>query len=94
MFSKDVKLSNLKPLHDWILVKKDFKEMSAGGIMLTRAKDQHPTTGTVIRCGDEVTMVKAGDRIHFPYAAGTTMEHGGEKLSIIKEIDLNGIIYE
>ena len=88
------KLSDLKPLHDWILVQKEFTTVSKGGIIYGGNKEERPTTGKVLQIGDKVTMVKVGDRIHFPYAAGTTMEEGTEKLSIIKEVDLNGVFEE
>jgi len=85
------KLTDLHPLHDWVLVQKDFVTTTKGGIIIGGNKEQRPTTGTVLRIGDEVTDVKVGDKIQFPYAAGTTLENGGEKLSIIKQCDINGV---
>lgn len=88
--AKPFKLADLQPLHDWILVQKEFEQVTKSGIIKV-TKEERPTTGRVLRIGPEVTLVKVGDRIHFPYAAGTTMENGDEKLSIIKEKDLNGV---
>lgn len=86
-------LANFKPLHDWVLVRKHFTSNSPSGkLILVRKAEERPTVGTIIAVGPEANMVKAGDTIHFHYAAGTTFEYKGEKVSIIKQVDINGII--
>lgn len=86
-------LANFKPLHDWVLVRKHFTTTSPSGkLIVVRKAEERPTTGTVISIGPKVDMVKVGDTIHFHYAAGTTFELKGEKVSIIKQVDINGII--
>lgn len=84
-------LANFRPLHDWVLVRKHF-ENNTGKIIRVNMQEERPTHGTVISCGPEATMVKPGDHVHFSYAAGTTFDYKGEKVSIIKQIDINGII--
>jgi co-chaperonin GroES (HSP10) len=97
-------LSTFKPLHDWVLVKKNFSAgaFTAGGIIKPGAtmsrsgnlvnKEERPTYGWVLNIGDKVKDVKVGDYIHFPYAAGTTFDLDGETLSVIKEIDIHAIV--
>ena len=94
-------LHELTPLHDWILVRKDFQcgTKTKGGIMVVGpgtnkwiGHEERPMTGTVLSIGGEVDAVEPGDRIHFPYAAGTTIEYKNEKLAIIRQVDLNGVL--
>ena len=82
---------NFTPLRQWIFVKKDFTEKTTSGIILPHIKEERPVTGKVISIGPEVTSIKQNDKIHFHYAAGTTFEYLGEKVSIIHENDVSGI---
>lgn len=50
----------------------------------------------VVAVGKEVKEIKAGDKVHVSVydkkAAGTEVEFQGEKLTLIRERDINGII--
>ena len=83
-------LSDLYPLHDWVLVRKNYTRVTAGGIILAPRKEERPKDGTVLNIGKKVKELIPGDKIMFHYAAGTTFEYNGEKLSIIKECDIFG----
>lgn len=101
-------IAQLTPLHDWVLVKKHFKEglktksgiittsaaISKAGKIVDGSKEERPTLGWVLSVGGEVKDVTVGDYINFPMAAGTTFEYLGEKVSIIKEKDINGILID
>ena len=91
-----VKASELRPLHDWVLIRKHFTthEKTSGGIFVAKYKEERPTEGRVVNVGLKVKDVKPGDYVHFHLAAGTTFEFHDEKFSIIKECDLNAIFVE
>jgi co-chaperonin GroES (HSP10) len=87
-------LIDLKPLHKWMIVRKDFREKSAGGVFIVRKTEERPITGLILSVGSEVQSpeLQPGVRILFKYAAGTTFEYEGEKLAKIHEADVDGIV--
>ena len=86
-------VAHLTPLHDWVLVRKNFNKgkFTKSGLMIKTVKEERPKEGWVISVGAEVTDVRAGDYVHFPMAAGSTFEYKNQTLSVIKQKDINGV---
>jgi len=95
-------MSNFRPLHDRVLVRRiEAEEKTAGGIIIPDTAKEKPQEGEVISVGpgarDEdgdyiKPDVKAGDRILFGKWSGTEIKLDGEDLLIMKESDIMGII--
>ena len=93
---------NLRPLYDRIVVQPDpAEEMSPGGIILAPQAQEKSQVGTVrsvghgrlIDSGEVVPMqVKTGDRVMYSKYAGNEVKIGGEKLLIIRENEVLGVL--
>ena len=91
-----------RPLHDRVLVRPlEQDERSAGGIIIPDTAKEKPQQGEVIAVGpggrDESGKVvppdvKKGDRILFGKWSGSEVTIKGEKLLIMKETDIMGVI--
>ena len=91
-----------RPLHDRVLVRPlEGEDKTAGGIIIPDTAKEKPQQGEVIAVGpggrDEngkVTAldVKKGDRILFGKWSGTEVTINGDKLMIMKESDIMGIV--
>jgi chaperonin GroES len=94
----------IKPLGDRLLVKPlEGEEITPGGIVLPETAKEKPQKGEVLAVGpgardDEgkrVSMdVSKGDKILFAKYAGTEIKLDGEKLLILRESDVLGILDE
>ena len=95
-------MSNFKPLHDRVLVKRlPSEEKTAGGIIIPDSAKEKPAEGEIVSVGeglrdddgDRIALdVKAGDRVLFGKWSGTEVTVDGEELLIMKESDILGII--
>ena len=93
---------NIRPLHDRIVVRRQEEETkTAGGIVIPDTAKEKPIEGTVAAVGrgkilDNGTVrepdVKVGDKVLFGKYAGTEVELNGEKLVVMREEDIMGII--
>ncbi len=91
-----------RPLHDRVLVRPlEQDERTTGGIIIPDTAKEKPQQGEVIAVGpggrDEsgkVTPldVKKGNRILFGKWSGTEVTINGEKLMIMKETDIMGVL--
>lgn len=85
----------MKPLKDRIIIKKEEFEKTEGGIFIPVSADPynapHPT-GTVISVGTTVEEVKPGDRVIYSKNVGSEIELNGEKLFMILESHIIGIL--
>jgi chaperonin GroES len=91
-----------RPLHDRVLVRPlEGEDKTAGGIIIPDTAKEKPQQGEVIAVGpggrDEsgkVTAldVKKGDRILFGKWSGTEVTINGDKLLIMKETDIMGVL--
>jgi chaperonin GroES len=91
-----------RPLHDRVLVRPlEGEDKTAGGIIIPDTAKEKPQQGEVIAVGpggrDEngkVTAldVKKGDRILFGKWSGTEVTINGDKLMIMKESDIMGVL--
>ncbi|NIO09208.1 MAG: co-chaperone GroES [Deltaproteobacteria bacterium] len=93
--------SNVRPLHDRVIVKRiDEEETTKGGIIIPDTAKEKPQEGRVVSVGpgrreDGKLIppdVKAGDRILFSKYAGTELKLNGEEHLIMREDDILGII--
>lgn len=92
----------LKPLADRVIVKQsEAEEKTKSGILLPDAAKEKPTKGKVIAVGpgklDDKGKhmqvgVKAGDNVYYGKYSGTDVEVDGEKLVILRESDILGVL--
>lgn len=92
----------LKPLGDRVIVKQSAaEEKTKSGILLPDSAKEKPTQGKVIAVGpgklDDKGKrmeigVRAGDAIYYGKYSGTDVEIDGEKLVILRETDILGVL--
>ncbi len=91
----------IKPFADRVLVRRDAPPEKTGSIILNTAMtDTKPQYGEVLAVGpgarnkDGVLIemtIQAGDRIYFE-PGGIEVEVGGEKLLVLRETEIVGVI--
>jgi chaperonin GroES len=92
----------LRPLHDRVVVRrKEEERTSAGGILIPDTATEKPIEGEVIAVGNGKLLdngdvrrldVKVGDRVLFGKYAGTEVKLSDEKLLVMREDDIMGVI--
>lgn len=92
----------IKPLEDRILVKPTESESkTASGIYLPESAKEKPVRGEVVALGPGKRLdngnraqmsVRKGDTVVYGKYAGTEVELKGEKLLILRETELLGVI--
>jgi len=95
-------MSNFKPLHDRVLVKRlPSEEKTAGGIIIPDSVQEKPQQGEIVAAGSgsrradgniDPLGVKVGDRILFGKYAGTEVKMQGTEYIIMKETDILGVL--
>jgi len=95
-------MSNFKPLHDRVLVKRlPSEEKTAGGIIIPDSVQEKPQQGEIIAAGSgsrradgniDPLGVKVGDKILFGKYAGTEVKMQGTDYIIMKETDILGVL--
>jgi chaperonin GroES len=93
---------NLRPLHDRVVIRRSEEERtSAGGILIPDSATEKPIQGEVVAVGKGKILdngdvraldVKVGDRVLFGKYSGTEVKVGDEKLLVMREDDLMGVI--
>jgi chaperonin GroES len=93
---------NLRPLHDRVVVRrKEEERTSAGGILIPDSAAEKPIEGEVIAVGNGKLLdngeirrldVKVGDRVLFGKYSGTEVKLSEEKLLVMREDDILGVI--
>ena len=92
----------LKPLSDRVIVKQqEAEEKTKSGILLPDSAKEKPTKGKVIAVGPgklddkgkpmEIGL-RAGDTVYYGKYSGTDVEIEGEKLVILRESDVLGVL--
>jgi chaperonin GroES len=90
-----------RPLHDRVVVRRvDADTVSPGGILLSQAHLEKPQEGEIVAVGQGLNVngtvvpltVAAGDHVLFGKWSGTEITLDGEKLLIMKEEDILGIL--
>jgi chaperonin GroES len=92
----------LKPLQDRVIVKQsEAEEKTRSGIVLPDSAKEKPTRGKVIAVGpgklDEKgrpmeIALRTGDTVYYGKYSGTEVEIDGEKLVILRESDVLGVL--
>ncbi|AFL72765.1 co-chaperone GroES [Thiocystis violascens] len=92
----------LRPLHDRVVVRRSEEERtSAGGILIPDSAAEKPIQGEVIAVGNGKLLdngsvrpldVKVGDRVLFGKYSGTEVKLADEKLLVMREDDIMGVI--
>jgi chaperonin GroES len=95
-------MANVKPLGDRVLVKPVDKETeTSSGLLLPETAKEKPQEGEVLAVGDgkrddsgkRIALdVEVGNRVIFAKYAGTEIKMDGDKLLIMKESDILGIV--
>lgn len=86
-------MASFRPLHDRVLIRQvDADTITKGGIILTGSAVEKPQEGEVVASGAEAHEVAAGDRVLFGKWSGTEITINDEKLLIMKEEDILGIL--
>ena len=94
-------MSNIHPLRDRIVVRRQEENTTSGGIVIPDTASEKPVMGLVVAVGPGKTLdngtvlepaVKANDKVLFGKYAGTEVELEGEKLVVMREDDIMGII--
>jgi chaperonin GroES len=88
---------SIRPLADRVLIKPAAaEEKTASGIIIPDSAKEKPLKGEVIAVGngtkDEEMIVKKGDQVLYGKYAGTELELDGEKLLIMRQSDILGIL--
>jgi chaperonin GroES len=94
-------MSNIKPLHNNVLVERiEAETKTAGGIIIPDAAKEKPSEGKVIAVGNGAKDdngkvisldVKVGDKVLFAKWGGTEIKVEGKDLLIMKESDILAI---
>ena len=95
-------MSNIKPLHDRVVIKRmEEEKLSAGGIVIPDSATEKPIKGEVIAVGGgkvldngqlRVPQVKVGDKVLFGKYSGTEVKLDGTDLLVVKEDDIFAIL--
>ena len=92
----------LRPLQDRVIVKQsEAEEKTKSGILLPDTAKEKPTKGKVVSVGPgrlddngkpmEIP-VRTGDTVYYGKYSGTDVEIDGQKLVILRESDVLGIL--
>ena len=94
--------TTLKPLNDRIVVRQDLaEEKTKSGIVLPDAAKEKPTKGKVLAVGPgkladngkrTEVAVREGEMVYYGKYSGTEIEVDGEKLVILRESDVLGVL--
>ena len=92
----------LRPLQDRVIVKQsEAEEKTKSGILLPDAAKEKPTKGKVVAAGpgrlDDKGKpmelgVRVGDTVYYGKYSGTDVEIDGQKLVILRETDVLGVL--
>ena len=95
-------MSNIKPLHDRVVIKRmEEEKLSAGGIVIPDSATEKPIKGEVVDVGTgkvldngqvRAPQVKVGDKVLFGKYSGTEVKLDGVELLVVKEDDLFAIL--
>lgn len=96
-------MSKIKPLGNRVLIKREKKTSSKGGILLPDSAQEKPKEGTIVAKGPgklnddgklEVMNVEVGDLVLFSSYAGTEVkdQSDDEEYLIMSEDDILGVL--
>jgi chaperonin GroES len=92
----------IKPLEDRVLVKPiESESKTASGIFLPESAKEKPVRGEVVAVGPGKRLengkraemsVRKGDKVFYGKYAGTEVEFKGDKMLILRENELLGVV--
>lgn len=93
-------MTSIRPLHDRVVVRRADARKTAGGIVIPDTAAEKPVEGEVMAIGPgkwadgkiHPLNVKVGDKVLFGKYSGTEVELNGEKIVVMREDDIMGII--
>lgn len=96
-------MSKIKPLGNRVLIKREKKASSKGGILLPDSAQEKPKEGSIVAVGPgklnddgqfEAMSVSVGDLVLFSSYAGTEVKDQGddEEYLIMSEDDILGVL--
>ena len=95
-------MSNIKPLHDRVVIKRmEEEKLSAGGIVIPDSATEKPIKGEVVAVGTgkvfdngqvRAMSVKVGDKVIYGQYAGSAYKDGGTEYKIVREDDILAIL--
>jgi chaperonin GroES len=98
----DMHMSNIRPLHDRVILKRvKEEEKTKGGIIIPDTAKEKPIEGEVVAVGNGKILedgtvrkldVKVGDRVLFGKYSGTEVKVDGEDRLILREDDILGVL--
>src|SRR5215203_1060225 len=99
---RSIMATNIKPLHDRVIVKRiEEGEQVRGGIIIPDTAKEKPQEGEVVAVGEgkykedgtrQALDVKQGDRVLFGKYSGSEIKIDGEELLIMREDEILGIL--
>ena len=94
---KTIKIMNVKPLADRVLIEPAPAETkTVGGIIIPDTAKEKPLKGTIVAVGngtkDEEMVLKVGDQVLYGKYAGTELELDGTKYLIMRQSDVVAIL--
>ena len=93
---KILKIMNIKPLADRVLVVPAPAEQKVGGIIIPDTVKEKPLRGKVVAVGhgtkDEQMVLKEGDEVLYGKYSGTELELDGEKYLIMRQSDVLAVL--
>jgi len=101
MTTAAINIKKFRPLHDRVLVRSsEEEEKTPGGIIIPDKAKEKPIKGEIVAVGPGVRedgvvvalTVSAGDKVIFERYAGMYVTINGEKLVVLKESEIVGVI--
>lgn len=79
----------LKPLHDWVVIERDPVQIEEKGFFLPSSPSNQ---GKVLAVGPLVKEIEPGDRVRFNPYAGFVIQAAEMTVSVIRPVDIVGIV--
>jgi chaperonin GroES len=86
-------LKTIKPLGNRLTLKAEQEE-KVGSVFLPETAIQKTYRGTVLSVGEDVKKLNAGDVVYYSKFGGTPIEFEGEKIWMLCEDDILGVVEE
>ena len=91
-----MRIMNIKPLADRVLVLPAQAEEKVGGIIIPDTAKEKPQHGTIVAAGngtkDEEMVLKEGDEVLYGKYSGTELEVEGTKYLIMRQSDVLAVV--
>lgn len=94
-------MTNIRPLHDRVIIERVKERTTEGGIVIPDSVDgEKPVKGKIIAVGKgklengtvRALDVKVGDEVLYGKYSGTEVKVDGDELLVLREEDIMGVI--